>query len=143
MVEIGTSFAHDNEDLRHREAGRIVCQCPPSARACDTCPQRHRNPRRRTGLWPDLGAFTQLRYFRDGRLRWGGFMWDTPNRTDTDAGDAWTLNARGWQFHLDDDLLGRVYVHARPADYFDQRATRADEPRRMGLGAERRDGAIV
>src|SRR4051812_26768658 len=54
--------------------------------------------RRRSGSWPDLGAFTQLRYLRDGRLRWGGYLWDTPNRSDTDAGDAWTLNARGWQF---------------------------------------------
>ncbi len=71
--------------------------------------------------WPDLSAYTPLEYWSDGLKVWSGRIRDTPADEQL-AGDAITINAVGWQYHLDDDKLSRLYVHTRQSDWRDQRS---------------------
>jgi hypothetical protein len=70
---------------------------------------------------PDLAAATPLEYLPYGagdEPAWGGYVNDTPA-----AGEAGiTVNARGWQYVLDDDPYVDTYVHENLADWQDVRA---------------------
>jgi len=65
---------------------------------------------------PDLLPFTPID-LEIGPLCWSGFVWQRPN----DA-NGYQVVARGWQYHGDDDLLDRAYVHTRLSDYVDARS---------------------
>ncbi len=70
--------------------------------------------------WPDLAAFNQLDHHIGGLPVWGGRVWEAPL---SDTGDeVIQVQARGWQYHLDDDLLQRLYVHTDLSAYRDQRS---------------------
>lgn len=66
--------------------------------------------RRRASVpWPDLAAFNQGDFHVGGLPVWGGRIWEAPL---SDTGDELIqVQARGWQYHLDDDLIDRFYVH--------------------------------
>ena len=69
--------------------------------------------------WPDLLAFNQCEIWVGGVLVWGGRIWEAP-LSDADE-DVIAVQGRGWQYHLDDDLLVRTYVHTRIGDWRDTR----------------------
>lgn len=64
----------------------------------------------------DLLPFTPVDVEIDGVLSWAGFIFERPT-----SANEYTVNCRGWQYHLDDDMYDRVYVHTRLGDYRDQR----------------------
>lgn len=80
----------------------------------DTCSFLLR--RRGNVPWPDLQAFNQAEVWVDGSPVWGGRVWEAPI-----TGDQVAVQGRGWQYHLDDDMLHRFYVRTRLADFRDQR----------------------
>jgi hypothetical protein len=65
---------------------------------------------------PDVLPFTPVDLELGGMLCWSGFVWQRPSDVN-----GYSVGCRGWQYHLDDDLLDRVYVHTRLGDYRDQR----------------------
>lgn len=84
----------------------------------DTCSFTLR--REAAHLWPDLLAFNQCEVWVGGVPVWGGRIWEAPI-SDT-ADDAIAVQGRGWQYHLDDDLVQGFYAHTRMTDYVDQRS---------------------
>lgn len=60
-------------------------------------------------IWPDITAFTEVTIDVDGSRAWEGRVIDTPSRDTTDQ--VITVACEGWQAHLDDDLVDRVWVH--------------------------------
>lgn len=66
---------------------------------------------------PDLQEFTPVDVVVGEQVVWDGFLIDTP------AAEGLAVQALGWQYHLDDDLFERVYVHTNLADYTDMRST--------------------
>lgn len=77
--------------------------------------------RRRAVLpWPDLLAFNRADIWIGGTPVWGGRVWEAP-LSDT-GDDVIAVTGRGWQYHLDDDLLQRLYVHTDLTAYRDQRS---------------------
>lgn len=65
--------------------------------------------------WRDLLPFTPIDIEVDGCGRiWGGRI-----NSATPGPDGWAVTARGWQYHLDDDLVKRLYVHQRMSDWQD------------------------
>lgn len=77
----------------------------------------HRDP---VSAWPDLTAWTPIEIEIGGVLVWSGRISETP----TTEGDDLVINvqAEGWQYHLDDDLYSKLYVHAALTDWIDWRA---------------------
>lgn len=69
-------------------------------------------------LFPDLGAFTDVDVYDNGVPVWSGRISDTPMN---DAAHSVGVQCEGWQYHLDDDLYARQYLHTHLADYKDQR----------------------
>lgn len=69
------------------------------------------------GSRPDILPFTPVELEVGGLTCWTGFVWIRP----TDDNDH-QVTCRGWQYHLDDDLLDRAYVHTKLADYVDLRS---------------------
>jgi len=69
--------------------------------------------------WPDLLAFNQCEVHVGGALVWGGRIWEAP-LSDTEE-DVIAVQGRGWQYHMDDDLIKRTYVHSRLSDWRDSR----------------------
>ena len=59
--------------------------------------------------WPDLSAFTPVKIDVDGVLVWSGRLAETPSRDGTDR--VMSCVCEGWQAHLDDDLVDRMWVH--------------------------------
>lgn len=76
----------------------------------------HREPE---VAWPDLGAYAPMEAHVGGRLRWTGRIIDAPTRS---AERVISVQAEGWQAHLDDDQYERMYVHTRLADWKDARS---------------------
>ncbi len=77
--------------------------------------------RRRARLpWPDLLAFNQAEVWVGGMLVWGGRLWEAPLSDSGD--DVIAVVGRGWQYHLDDDLLDRYWVHTDLSAYRDMRS---------------------
>lgn len=68
---------------------------------------------------PDLSAYTPCEVEIGGHLVWSGRVWETPSRDGQDAQIA--VEGRGWQYHLDDDVYQRSYVHTRLSDWKDAR----------------------
>lgn len=77
--------------------------------------------RRSSVPWPDLLAFNQCEISIGGVPVWGGRVWEAP-LSDRRGDNAIAVQARGWQYHLDDDLVRRFYVHADLGAYRDQRS---------------------
>lgn len=76
--------------------------------------------RKASAQWPDLLAFNQLKIEVGGLPVWGGRIWEAP-LSDTGE-DVISVQARGWQYHLDDDLIQALYVHTDMSSYRDQRS---------------------
>jgi hypothetical protein len=75
-----------------------------------------RNPAR---PWPDLGAFTPVEIEVGGMTVWDGRVLDTPSRV---AERIISVQPEGWQYHLDDDVYPRGYVHNDLAAWKDIRS---------------------
>lgn len=58
--------------------------------------------------WPDLSFWTPLEVEVENQLVWSGRIIGTPGR-DADE-DVITVNAQGWQYHLDDRPYTKLYV---------------------------------
>lgn len=59
--------------------------------------------------WPDLSAFTPVKIDVGGVPVWSGRLSETPSRDSTDR--VMSIVCEGWQAHLDDDLVDRMWVH--------------------------------
>lgn len=68
--------------------------------------------------FPDLGAFTDVEITDNGVPVWSGRISETPT---SDAQHSVSVQCDGWQYHLDDDVYSRQYLHTKLADYKDQR----------------------
>lgn len=79
----------------------------------------HRDPE---SAWPDLGAYAPMDAYVGGNLRWSGRIVDAPTRS---ADQVISVQAEGWQAHLDDDQYEWFYVHTRLSDWKDQRSSLA------------------
>lgn len=62
--------------------------------------------------WPDVLAFTPVKIEVDGQLVWSGRVSETPSREGAET--VMTINCEGWQHHLDDDMLDKMWVCADP-----------------------------
>lgn len=73
--------------------------------------------RRDTTLpWRDLLPFTEIEVEAPG----AGVVWSGRVSAATPGADgAWSVTCRGWQFHLDDDVFRRLWVHQRLGDWQD------------------------
>lgn len=60
--------------------------------------------------WPDVIAFTPVKIEVDGQLVWSGRVAETPSREGAET--VMTINCEGWQHHLDDDMLDKLWVCA-------------------------------
>jgi hypothetical protein len=69
--------------------------------------------------WPDIGAFTPIEIEVGGTLVWDGRVQETPSQI---AERVINVQCEGWQYHLDDDVYERVYVHNDLTAWKDQRA---------------------
>jgi hypothetical protein len=65
-----------------------------------------RDPR---AFWPDITAFTPIEVYVGSSLVWSGRVKETPSQV---AQRVMNVQCEGWQFHLDDDIYQRTYVHA-------------------------------
>ncbi len=59
--------------------------------------------------WPDLAAFADIDYHRDGARVWSGRVREAPTRGTRDAWEI-AVSGEGWQAHLDDDVSHPFYV---------------------------------
>jgi hypothetical protein len=69
---------------------------------------------------PDLTAFTPCDVSIAGELVWSGRVRETPTKEGADP--QISVQGQGWQYHLDDDVYERFYVHTRVGDWRDQRS---------------------
>ena len=70
-------------------------------------------------LFPDLLPFTAVEIEINGTVKWDGFVWETP--TTEGAGQQISVQCRGWQYHLDDDLHWKRYVTTDLGAWVDRR----------------------
>lgn len=70
-------------------------------------------------LFPDLLPFTSIEIEIDGTVKWDGFVWETP--TTEGPGQQISVQCRGWQYHLDDDVSWKRYVHTDLSAWQDRR----------------------
>jgi hypothetical protein len=93
-------------------------------------------------LFPDLHARSQIEIEVGGVVVWGGRLKETPSRDGDDP--IINVQARGWQYHLDDDAYSKLYAHSRLADWADVRsnvaADLADYTQNIDVG---NDGVIT
>lgn len=71
--------------------------------------------------WPDLSPFTPIEIEIGGVIVWIGRIEGTPLKAGAEA--QISVQCGGWQYHLDDDLSRRVYVHALLTDWKDIRSS--------------------
>lgn len=76
-----------------------------------------RNP---WAAWPDLSPFTPIEIEVGGVIVWIGRTEGTPLKAGAEA--QISVQAGGWQYHLDDDLFKHVYVHSMLSDWKDARS---------------------
>lgn len=71
-------------------------------------------------IWPDLSSFTPVEIEIGGIVVWYGRTEETPFK----GGSAQTINVQcvGMQYHLDDDVYSKAYVHAKLTDWRDVRS---------------------
>lgn len=74
-------------------------------------------------IWPDIGAFSPVEIEVGGVVVWEGRTGETPIRSG--AEQVINVQCAGWQYHLDDDVYQRVYVHAKLSDWKDIRSNTA------------------
>lgn len=81
---------------------------------------------------PDLDPFTPIEYMPDGRdtPTWSGFTVEAPA-----APGALSVQARGWQYHGDDDVVRRLYVHEDLRAWIDVRQRPEATLSRIGTAA--------
>lgn len=70
--------------------------------------------------WPDLGALSPVEVRIGGVLVWDGFVSQTPTRDG--AEDVVSVQARGWQYYLDEDTYTHTYVDADLTGWQDMRS---------------------
>lgn len=71
-------------------------------------------------IYPDLSAFTPCEVEIGGQVVWSGRIAETPTR---DGGDSQiSVECEGWQYHLDDTVYQKNYVHTRLTDWQDARS---------------------
>lgn len=75
----------------------------------------HRDP---LATWPDIGAFTPVVIEVGGVLVWSGRVSETPI---SQSNRVINVQCEGWQYHLDDDVYQRAYVHTKLSEYRDMR----------------------
>jgi hypothetical protein len=71
-------------------------------------------------IWPDIAAFAPTIIEIGGVPVWSGRTGDTPTKDGRDF--VINVQCRGWQYHLDDDVYQRAYVHSKLSDYKDVRS---------------------
>lgn len=78
----------------------------------------HRSP---IAIWPDLGAYAPVEVEVGGVLVWDGRTEETPIH----SGSEQIINVQcdGWQYHTDDDVYQRAYVHSKLSDWKDVRVS--------------------
>jgi hypothetical protein len=94
-------------------------------------------------IHPDLTTWTPIEIEVAGVLTWDGRLKETPV---TDGDDpAISVQAEGWQYHLDDDVYQATYVHTRLTDFVDVRSivTASLSGHPAGYDAIVGDGQIV
>lgn len=95
-----------------------------------------------TASWPDLLAFTPIEVDIDGQLSWSGRVSETPSRDGTDR--VMSVVGEGWQHHLDDDLVDRMWVHDSLSEWKDTRSFPSTPlANYLAAGAVRQDAAAV
>jgi alpha-tubulin suppressor-like RCC1 family protein len=77
----------------------------------------HRSP---IAIWPDIGAYSPVEIEVGGVIVWEGRTDDTPLKAGTEQ--IINVQCQGWQYHLDDDVYQRTYVHAKLTDWKDTRS---------------------
>lgn len=75
-----------------------------------------------TAIWPDVLAFTPVKIEVNGQLVWSGRVSDTPSRDGADT--TMSIQCEGWQHHLDDDMMNKVFVRRDMGDWKDVRTFR-------------------
>jgi hypothetical protein len=70
-------------------------------------------------IHPDLSAFTPCEVDIAGLLSWSGRVRAAPSREGADS--VISVQGQGWQYHLDDLVYERKYVHTNLSDYRDVR----------------------
>lgn len=70
-------------------------------------------------IHPDLSAFSDVEVYVDGLFVWSGRIIETPMNDSDDP--VINVQCEGWQYHLDDDLYKKVYVHNNTGDWQDCR----------------------
>ena len=93
--------------------------------------------RRRPGdVHPDLRGFTDCDIEVGSMLVWSGRVKETPTR-EGGANTGISVEGQGWQYHGDDDVFERTYLHTRLDDWQDARETTT------GLGADQSEAEIL
>lgn len=94
-------------------------------------------------IHPDLSTWTPIEVMVAGVLTWDGRLKETP----TTEGDDPTISvqAEGWQYHLDDDVYSWIYVHSSLTDFVDARSipTASLNSHPQAFNVTVGDGAIV
>lgn len=91
--------------------------CSANEGGPDTCSfQLRRDPKI---AWPDLAAFTHAEVEVGGVVVWGGRLWETPGQSGQE--NTLSVQGRGWQYHLDDDLMRIWFIRSHLRDWSDQR----------------------
>lgn len=73
-----------------------------------------------TVVYPDLGAFSELDAEVGNQLLFGGRVWELPGTRGAER--SLSVSARGWQSHLEDDVLTRFWVHSAASAWRDMRS---------------------
>lgn len=77
--------------------------------------------RRNAGsIHPDLSTWTPIEVEVAGVLVWDGRIKETPTADGDDP--TISVQAEGWQYHLDDDVYSYSYIHTRLGDFVDDRS---------------------
>lgn len=71
-------------------------------------------------IQPDLSAFTPCRVFVGGVRVWSGRVKETPAQDGAEP--TISVAGEGMQYHLDDDVYDRIYLHSRISEYTDVRS---------------------
>lgn len=70
--------------------------------------------------WPDLSPYTPVEIEVGGQKTWEGRTNGTPLKAGSER--QISVQCEGWQYHLDDGLYKRQYVHASLTDFKDTRS---------------------
>ena len=84
--------------------------------------------------WPDLSPFTPIEIEVGGVIVWIGRTEGTPLKAGAEA--QISVQCGGWQYHLDDDLFKRFYVHSTLTDWKDIRSYDTAQLARYGAAPQ-------